>query len=201
MSEINHRYLKDNQGDLYFPITHVDAVEGLDVEGTNSSLVDLNNLITQAQKTIEQQDKTITQQGKTIKDQQDKIKVLDTTLGDMIGDTGWVDYTVGNSTKNGGLSSGFKCSIREVRAGVSYAPYFRVRTVRINIGDVPHNTQIAQLPKGFIDEVIRFVPGVSSGHTPPTISIDPDGVMKAFFPSDDRDGKQWVYGQYTWLVN
>lgn len=194
MSEINHRYLKDNKGDMYFPITHVDAVQGLDVTGTNETLTDLNNLITQAQQTIEKQDTTI-------KDQQDKLKLLDTALGDMIGDTGWVDYQVGNATKNGGLSSGFKCAIREVRAGVSYAPNFRVRTIRINMGNVPHNTQIAQLPTGFVDEVIRFVPGVSSGHTPPTISIDPDGVMKAFFPNEDRDGKQWVYGQYTWIVN
>lgn len=30
MSEINHRYLKDNDGNRYFPVTHVDAVRGID---------------------------------------------------------------------------------------------------------------------------------------------------------------------------
>ncbi|MCF1614776.1 hypothetical protein LQF59_06835 [Tetragenococcus koreensis] len=30
MSEINHRYLKDNDGNRYFPVTHVEAVKGLE---------------------------------------------------------------------------------------------------------------------------------------------------------------------------
>lgn len=30
MSETNIRYLKDNDGDFYYPITHVDAIQGLD---------------------------------------------------------------------------------------------------------------------------------------------------------------------------
>ncbi|HAR5756173.1 hypothetical protein HR081_09905 [Staphylococcus schleiferi subsp. coagulans] len=30
MSEINVRYLKDNEGDIYYPVTHVDAMQGLD---------------------------------------------------------------------------------------------------------------------------------------------------------------------------
>ncbi|MBT2823067.1 hypothetical protein [Staphylococcus coagulans] len=30
MSEINVRYLKDNEGDKYYPVTHVDAIQGLD---------------------------------------------------------------------------------------------------------------------------------------------------------------------------
>ncbi|MDN6640813.1 MAG: hypothetical protein L0L10_08525 [Tetragenococcus sp.] len=30
MSEINHRYLKDNDGNRYFPVTHVDAIRGLE---------------------------------------------------------------------------------------------------------------------------------------------------------------------------
>ena len=71
----------------------------------------------------------------------------------------------------------------------------------MNIGLVPHNLSVARLPIGFVDEVIRFVPGVSSGHTPPVIGIDPDGTMKVYFPPEDRDGNQWIYGQYTWIVN
>lgn len=30
MSEINHRWLKDNDGDRFFPVTHLDAVQGLE---------------------------------------------------------------------------------------------------------------------------------------------------------------------------
>lgn len=33
MSEINHRWLKDNHGDRYFPVTHSDAVLGIHTTG------------------------------------------------------------------------------------------------------------------------------------------------------------------------
>ncbi|HEC2148487.1 TPA: hypothetical protein R1940_001366 [Staphylococcus delphini] len=30
MSEVNVRYLKDNEGDVYYPMTHIDALQGLE---------------------------------------------------------------------------------------------------------------------------------------------------------------------------
>lgn len=182
--EVNHRYLKDKNGDIYFPITSAGAIVGTINE---DSLGDLQQQVADLKTTLGLM--------------QTQINNVTKDVISLTGDTGWVDYTVGNADKNTGISNGFKCMIREVSVGFAGSKNFRIRTIRVNIGNVPHNTQVGQLPNGFIDETIRFIPSVSSGHTPPSVTIDPAGVMKVFFPEEDRDGKQWVYGQYTWLIN
>ena len=187
MAEINHRYLKDNDGEEFYPITHVDAVQGFDQTGTDTALTDINDKINQLQTTIG-----------TMQKQMDGM-ALDVIS--LAGDTGWVDYTVANAEKNGALSAGYKCMIREVSVGFAGAKNFKLRTIRVNISKVPHNTTIAQLPTGFIDQTVRFSPAVSSGHTPPIISVATSGEMKVYFPTEDRAGDQWVYGQYTWIVD
>lgn len=192
--DIPHRYLKDNDGELLFPITHIEAVQGFDVENNKASFTDIDDKISQLNTVIEKANATISKM-------QTQIDSVGKDVTNIAGDTGWVDYTVGNATKNGGISNGYNCMIREVSVGYSNGKAFRFRTVRVNISNIPHNTQVGQLPNGFIDETVRFIPSVSSGHIPPTISIDPAGVMKVYFPETDRDGKQWVYGQHTWLVN
>ncbi|MBE9409809.1 hypothetical protein CTJ08_13085 [Staphylococcus epidermidis] len=48
MSEINHRYLVDRKGDTYFPITHTDAIIGLDeynTEFNTSSYLSGKNIV------------------------------------------------------------------------------------------------------------------------------------------------------------
>lgn len=191
MAEINHRYLKDNDGDTYFPITHIDAVQGLE---NDSTITDINNKVVEI-------NETLTKANATISAMQKQLDGVGKDVVNLTGDTGWVDYAVGNADKNGGIKNGFNCMIREVSVGFAGAKNFRFRTIRVNIGNVPHNVQVGQLPNGFIDETVRFIPSVSSGHIPPTVSVDTQGAMYVFFPSEDRDGKQWVYGQHTWLVN
>ena len=191
MAEINHRYLKDNDGDTFFPITHIDAVQGLE---NDSTITDINNKVVEI-------NETLTKANATISAMQKQLDGVGKDVVNLTGDTGWVDYAVGNADKNGGIKNGFNCMIREVSVGFAGAKNFRFRTIRVNIGNVPHNVQVGQLPNGFIDETVRFIPSVSSGHVPPTVSVDTQGAMHVFFPSEDRDGKQWVYGQHTWLVN
>lgn len=191
MAEINHRYLKDNDDEIYYPITHVDAVQGLE---NDSTISDINNKVAEI-------NETLTKANTTIQTMQKQMDGMANDVISLAGDTGWIDYTVANSSKNTGISNGYNCMIREVSVGFSGAKNFRIRTIRVNIGNIPHNTQVAQLPNGFIDETVRFIPSVSSGHTPPTIAVTPAGVMTVYFPTEDRDGKQWVYGQHTWLVN
>ena len=41
MAEINHRYLKDNDGDTFYPVTHIDAVQGM--ESMEANINDLMN--------------------------------------------------------------------------------------------------------------------------------------------------------------
>lgn len=191
MAEINHRYLKDNDGDTFFPITHIDAVQGLE---NDSTITDINNKVVEI-------NETLTKANATISAMQKQLEGVGKDVVNLTGDTGWVDYAVANADKNNGIVNGFNCMIREVSVGFAGANTFRFRTIRVNIGNVPHNVQVGQLPNGFIDETVRFIPSVSSGHIPPTVSVDTKGAMHVFFPSEDRDGKQWVYGQHTWLVN
>lgn len=200
MTEVNHRYLKDNSGDAFFPITHIDAVQGLEMEEANASLTDLNDSLSTLQDALKQAQKTISDQDKTIKEQQTTIDQFAQNFGNMIGDTGWIDYEIGNATKNNGIKSGFNCAIREVRVGLLNVKKINIRTIRINIGDVPHNVQVAQLPIGFMDENRRFAAVNSSGKTPPYVSLSENGDVRVYFPSENRDGKQWVYGEHTWIV-
>lgn len=47
MAEINLRYLQDTDGDRYFPMTHIDAIIGLEEmsEGNETDISELNNKV------------------------------------------------------------------------------------------------------------------------------------------------------------
>ncbi|WP_210123497.1 hypothetical protein [Staphylococcus sp. GDX8P106P-2] len=199
MTEINHRYLKDNDGDTFYPVTHIDAVQGIDQESTDNALTDMNDKINQMNTLIDNANKTIEEQRKTIEKQKTSLEVLDTALGDMVGDTGWIDYQVHpNNTKNY-ISTGSPCAIREVRIGNSLMPHlFVFRSIRVNIGKIKHNTVVAQLPQGFTKDTVSFVIRSSGGKTPIEFSIEKDNSVKAFLYGNDSD--LWAYGEYTWLV-
>ena len=66
MAEINHRYLKDNDGDTFYPVTHIDAVQGIDQESTDNALTDMNDKINQMNSMIDNANKTIAEQKKII---------------------------------------------------------------------------------------------------------------------------------------
>ena len=55
--EISHRYLKDRNGDTYFPVTHIDAIEGLEVEGENNPFINIAEKVEQLNKMIENKNK------------------------------------------------------------------------------------------------------------------------------------------------
>lgn len=199
MAEINHRYLKDNDGDTFYPITHIDAVQGIDQESTDNALTDMNDKINQTNTLITKANETIAEQKKIIEANKKAIDLFDLALGDMVGDTGWVDYQVHpNNTKNY-ISSGSPCAIREVRVGNTLIPhYFTIRSIRINIGKINHNTVVAQLPQGFTKDTVSFVLRSSGSKTPIEFSIEKDNSVKAYLYGNDSD--LWAYGEYTWLV-
>ena len=199
MVEINHRYLKDNDGDTFYPVTHIDAVQGIDQESTDNALTDMNDKINQMNTMIDSANKTIAEQKKIIDRNKEIIDYFDVAIGDMVGDTGWIDYQVHpNNTKNY-ISTGSPCAIREVRVGNNLIPhYFVVRSIRINIGKIKHNTVIAQLPQGFTKDTVSFVLRSTGSKTPIEISIEKDNSVKAFLYGNDSD--LWAYGEYTWLV-
>ncbi|MCQ9293082.1 hypothetical protein NQ040_03970 [Staphylococcus cohnii] len=201
MTEINHRYLKDNDGDTFYPITHIDAVQGLDQEGTDNALTDMNDKINQMNSMIDNANKTIAEQKKIIDRNKEIIDYFDVAIGDMVGDTGWVDISVPPDMKNKAQSTGFKCGIREVRVGNSLMPHnFIVRSIRLNVSTITGNTmQIAQLPKGFITNNQSFIARQNGYRHPITIECLNDGTVTAFVHPDDQSKTNWLYQEFTWL--
>lgn len=194
MAEVNHRYLKDNDGDTYFPITHIDAVQGIDQESTDNALTDMNDK-------INQMNTLITEANKKIEEQKKVIDFFDAAMGDMVGDTGWIDVSIPTANKNNANTGGFKSGIREVRTGSTSLPYhFTFRSIRLNVSNITGNTmQIAQLPSGFITDNQSFIARGSGYSHPITIECLKDGRVMAFVHPDDQSKKNWVYQEFTWL--
>ena len=194
MAEINHRYLKDNDGDTYFPITHIDAVQGWNQESTDNALTDMNDRIVQMNTLITEANKKIAEQKKI-------IDFFDTAIGDMVGDTGWVDISIPPANKNNAVGTGFKSGIREVRAGNGLMPHtFIVRSIRLNVSNITGDSmQIAQLPTGFVTNNQSFMARQSGFRHPITIECLKDGKVMAFVHPDDQSKTNWVYQEFTWL--
>ena len=201
MTEINHRYLKDNDGDTFYPVTHIDAVQGIDQESTDNALTDMNDKINQMNSMIDNANKTIAEQKKIIDRNKEIIDYFDVAIGDMVGDTGWVDISVPPTMKNSAQKNGFKCGIREVRVGNTLIPhYFVVRSIRLNISNITGATmQIAQLPKGFITDNQSFMARQNGNRHPVTIECLKDGKVMAFVHPDDQSKTNWLYQEFTWL--
>ena len=201
MVEINHRYLKDNDGDTFYPVTHIDAVQGIDQESTDNALTDINDKINQMNTMIDSANKTIAEQKKIIDRNKEIIDYFDVAIGDMVGDTGWVDISVPPTMKNSAQTNGFKCGIREVRVGNTLIPhYFVVRSIRLNISNITgSNMQIAQLPTGFITDNQSFMARGNGYRHPITIECLKDGKVMAFVHPDDQSKTNWAYQEFTWL--
>ena len=201
MAEINHRYLKDNDGDTFYPVTHIDAVQGIDQESTDNALTDMNDKINQMNSMIDNANKTIAEQKKIIDRNKEIIDYFDVAIGDMVGDTGWVDISVPPTMKNSAQTNGFKCGIREVRVGNSLIPhYFVVRSIRLNISNITGSSmQIAQLPTGFITDNQSFMARGYGYRHPITIECLKDGKVMAFVHPDDQSKTNWLYQEFTWL--
>ena len=201
MVEINHRYLKDNNGDTFYPVTHIDAVQGIDQESTDNALTDMNDKINQMNTMIDSANKTIAEQKKIIDRNKEIIDYFDVAIGDMVGDTGWVDISVPPTMKNNAQTNGFKCGIREVRVGNTLIPhYFVVRSIRLNISNITGSSmQIAQLPTGFITDNQSFMARGNGYRHPITIECLKDGKVMAFVHPDDQSKTNWAYQEFTWL--
>ncbi|MCY1602918.1 hypothetical protein [Staphylococcus pettenkoferi] len=185
--EISHRYLKDRNGDTYFPVTHIDAIEGLEVEGENNPFINIAEKVEQLNKMIEKQ--------KT------SLELLDTAMKDMVGDSGWVDISIPPNMKNNAVGTGFKSSIREVSVGNRSMPhYFIIRSIRLNISEITGSSmQIAQLPTGFITSNQSFLARQHGNRSPVTVECLKDGKVMAYIHPDDQSKNNWIYQEYTWL--
>ncbi|MEX5913865.1 hypothetical protein AB6G74_06185 [Staphylococcus ureilyticus] len=201
MAEINHRYLKDNDGDTFFPITHIDAIQGINQENTDNAITDINDKINQMNTLLSEASETIAKQSKIIEEQKNSLDILDISLGDMVGDTGWVDISVPTNMKNNAVGTGFKSGIREVRVGNSLMPhYFVIRSIRLNVSGITGATmQIAQLPTGFVTDNQSFMARQHGSRSPVTVECLKDGKIMAYIHPDDQSKTNWLYQEFTWL--
>ena len=79
MAEINIRYLRDLDGDRYFPMTHVDALVGLEQFDDSEDIKDLGSLVNKLNIKVSAQESEITTlktENQLIKKEIEAIKTL-----------------------------------------------------------------------------------------------------------------------------
>ena len=117
----------------------------------------------------------------------------------VIGNTGWVDFEfIPEVVKNTMFGDdGFKCGLKEVRFG-----NVRIKSIRLNINNVPHNQQIAYIPTGFVTKNHYFSSSTDGNSLPIRVEMRTNGELKIYVHENDRSKLQkdlWVYQQFTWL--
>ena len=125
------------------------------------------------------------------------IKNIESVVNSLIGDTGWKDYDVlPKAKKNEGVSDGFTCGIREIRIGKVI-----IKSIRVNLGKVTNNEQVAQLPSGFIKKTQTFISRSNSSDNGVQFSLRNDGSVWGYINKADRElsSDRWVYYEHTWI--
>ncbi|MGX0210218.1 hypothetical protein [Staphylococcus epidermidis] len=172
------KYPLDENQEQYFAATHKDAVQGIDLDELENSIAELQS-----------------DNNKTNSSINELMEFRDT----VIGDTGWVDFQllpgIKKNTKGGDNS--FNTGVREVRFGS-----IRIKSIRLNIENVPHNVQIAEMPLGFITVNQNFYATTDGNSSPIRVSADKAGGVSIYLNGDDKNKPQkdvWIYQQFTWL--
>lgn len=217
MTEIEHRYLKDNNDNVFYPITHVDAIQGIDSDTFNTSdeiddkirqkTDEINNTIDNVNKTIEDANKTINEQQKIIEKNKTDITNMSNNFANVVGITGWVPYgyNVGKDVEADQIHGGnhLVCGLKEVRVGTpNVTQVTRIKTISYNLRNFENGQQVAQLPAGFLSSNIIFTAHGHGNRGPYRVEVTTDGKMTVYVSPDDRDLDKsyfWIYGQFTWV--
>ncbi|MGS5040260.1 hypothetical protein ACVDHH_01405 [Staphylococcus saprophyticus] len=172
------KYPLDENQEQYFAATHKDAVQGIDLDELKNNVTDLQNNNDKSKSNI------------------DELMNFKKTV---IGDTGWVDFQllpgIKKNTKGG--ENGFKTGIREIRIG-----HIRIKSIRFNAENIPHNVQIAQMPVGFVTDNHSFYATTDGNSSPVRVSIDKGGGISIYLAGNDKNKPQsevWIYQQYMWI--
>ena len=172
------KYPLDENQEQYFAATHKEAVQGIDLDELENSIAELQS-----------------DNNKTNSSINELMKFRDT----VIGDTGWVDFQllpgIKKNTKGG--ASSFNTGIREIRFG-----NIRMKSIRLNAENIPHNVQIAQMPVGFITVNQNFYGTTDGNSAPIRVSADKAGGISIYLKGDDKNKPQkdvWIYQQFTWI--
>lgn len=88
MPEINIRYVTDDKDNAYYPITHMDAVEGLDL----LEFEDMSNIKEEISNVSNQSSNTSAQ----VTNLQNQLNTLISTVNGLVQDSGWQDIELLN---------------------------------------------------------------------------------------------------------
>lgn len=169
--EIPHRYLQDNDGSEFFPVTSGQAIEELD---KTASIVAINEKISEIN------------------------TILNDMVGDTGWVDIDVPTAMKNNAVGTGFQCGIR-EVRAGNNSIPYQ--FAVRSIRLNVSGITGEaTQIAQLPTGFITDNQSFMARGQGHRHPVTIECLNDGKVMAFVHPDDQSTTNWVYQEFTWLV-
>lgn len=185
--------MKDRDGETYFPITHVDALIGLEQFDDSEYIKKVEEKVDRAERNI----KIVDENNHNLED----------SFKDFIGVTNWTSYAnnvaPGVQTNTAYSSDGFKCEVKEVRIGVTgLTPIVRYKTITYNLRNFKLGEQVAQLPVGFMTKSHSF-PAYGNGNMGAyRVEVTKSGAMTIFGGLNDKSlptDSYWVYGQYTWI--
>lgn len=217
MTEIEHRYLKDDNDNIFYPITHIDAVQGLNADDFSQSdeiddkirqkTDEINATINDVNKTIENANKTITEQQKVIDKQKTDITNMSNNFANVVGIAGWVPYgyNVSKDVKADTMHGGkhLICGLKEVRVGTpNVTQVARIKTISYNLSNFENGQQVAQLPAGFLKDNLIFTAHGHGNRGPYRVEVTTDGKMTVHVSPDDKNLDKsyfWIYGQFTWV--
>lgn len=165
---------RNSDGEYVYTKTHVDAIDGIDK--IQDDIIDLRN---------------------------ETVRVTEDIKKQVVSGTGWIDYQVDPSLDKNTLygSSGFKCGIKQTVAS-STQEAMSIKSIRVNIRGFKHDTQIAQIPKGFAKENQVFWARGGNGYQPIMVQVQADGKIIPRIMVDDIDkaaSANWIYAQFTWI--
>lgn len=172
------KYPLDEYGEPYYAGSHINAIQGMG----------------EYKEEVDRKISSVQGSGDT---NNTALKALEKRMNELIGDTGWIDFEVAPLyKKNQGVSGGFTCGIREIRVGTIV-----IKSIRLNLGKVNNNEQVAQLPIGFITKTQTFIARSNSNDNGVQFSVRNDGGVYAYINKADQSlsGNKWVYYEHTWL--
>ena len=176
--DLEIKYSLDENQEKYYSATHKSAVQGIDLNDienkTNKTEKDLDNL-------------------------KSDFKRYQDAYDTLIGDTGWIDFQLLPSINKNKIfgKDGFKCGVREIRI-----QNVRIKSIRINAQDVPHNTQIGAFPIGFIKENHYFYGATDGNSNPIRVELKKTGEIIVYTHENDRNKSdiiKYIYQEFTWL--
>ena len=172
------KYPLDEYGEPYFAGSHINAIQGMK----------------EYKEEVDRKISSVQGSGDT---NNTALKALEKRMNELIGDTGWIDFQVAPLyKKNQGVAGGFNCGIREIRVGTIV-----IKSIRLNLGKVNNNEQVAQLPIGFITKTQTFIARSNSNDNGVQFSARDDGSVYGYVNKADQSlsRDKWVYYEHTWL--